>query len=352
MKKLNKEFGSDFHWINYSSKFNLNLFPERYSLYSTGRDAIKKLLLWGKSSGLFKRIWMPTYYCPHVTKSILTTGIDYKFYTDYPWLKEFAFDEIDFEKGDIFLFVNYFGMRSERSFNFEEEIFLLEDHTHSPFSIWANESNADWCFASLRKTLPIPDGGILWSKDKELPPEPELKLENVIRFQNKLIGMLLKNNYLKGESVEKDDFRRYLVEGEKKMDEDIGSGISEYSKKELFKFPIEHWQNIKKTNFYALVDILKDNNSFDILLPRDREKTTPFSLIILFTSKQLKDKVRSGLIENNIYPAVLWDIDGPNDSLQVEKDYAERMISVHCDMRYTIDDMNYIGSIINGLTHE
>ena len=62
--------------------------------------------------------------------------------------------------------VNYFGVREAepwQAWRERTECILVEDHAHDPASAWATTSTADYAFSSLRKTLPVPDGAILWS---------------------------------------------------------------------------------------------------------------------------------------------------------------------------------------------
>jgi hypothetical protein len=75
----------------------------------------------------------------------------------------------DFEKRRVFRDSFWKGSFAKDSLpGWEErraasEWLLVEDHSHDPFSPWAVGSSADYAFCSLRKTLPVPDGGLLWS---------------------------------------------------------------------------------------------------------------------------------------------------------------------------------------------
>ena len=106
----------------------------------------------------WKRLFVPEYFCYKVIGAIRTTGIELVFYPDYP----LADDETiinhrsNFVEGDVILRMNYFGLRSRRD-NSNLNVTVIEDHSHDLFSEWALNSNADWCIASLRKSLPIPD---------------------------------------------------------------------------------------------------------------------------------------------------------------------------------------------------
>ena len=71
---------------------------------------------------------------------------------------------------------------------------LVEDHSHDPFSPWATSSSADYAFSSLRKTLPVPDGAILWSPRGS--PSAASRAGRADGSELKLAAMLLKGRYL------------------------------------------------------------------------------------------------------------------------------------------------------------
>src|ERR671922_295368 len=93
---------------------------------------------------------------------------------------------------------------------------VVEDHSHDPFSPWALGSEASYAFSSLRKTLPIPDGGILWSpRGLDLPPQPRGSADG---SELKLAAMLVKGRYLaEGGDGLKKRFRRLQLEGEEAL---------------------------------------------------------------------------------------------------------------------------------------
>ena len=52
----------------------------------------------------------------------------------------------------------------------------------------------------------------------------------------------------------------------------------------------------------------------------------------IFDNNQDRERYRKYLIQNNIYPAILWQISdtASKDSI----DFGNRMLSIHCDARY------------------
>ena len=123
----------------------------------SGRQTIVALI----AQHQWKRIWLPVYFCYEVVDTIRQTGIELLFYPDYPG----AYDqnivsELPYKKGDVLLRMNYFGLRTRRS-NQSLPIPVIEDHSHDLLGRWSLYSDADWCIASIRKTLPTVEGGMV-----------------------------------------------------------------------------------------------------------------------------------------------------------------------------------------------
>ena len=154
-----EEFGSDFHYIDIVTPVNHHLL-DNCIFFAYGRHPLLAVLINNK----FKRVWLPEYYCYEVVDYLRNKGIEIAFYFDNPFcdVQDLAFNDIRFREGDVLLRINFFGLRRFSS-NINFNIPVIEDHSHDLLGEWASHSDADWCFASLRKTLPVAEGGILWS---------------------------------------------------------------------------------------------------------------------------------------------------------------------------------------------
>lgn len=342
------EFGSDFHYINSgSAKGNTleNYFPSA-NYYADGRQALIHLY---HSEG-WERLWIPEYFCYDVIESLKQAGLDIIFYADYPGYdndnKTIA--EIQrkghFRAKDALLRVNYFGMRSYRNSG-RIQIPVVEDHTHDLIGEWALESSADWCIASLRKSLPIPEGGILWSpKGLPLPDAPETLDDNETIATTRWNAMELKTRYLAGEDVEKSLFRAGFVNTEEFFDRAPVCALDVKSQQYLETFDVRSWYDRKKENWELLRDIKKVG--MKVMKPEDAN-CNPFSLILLFDSLSERDRVRTELIARQIYPAVLWNVPNPTDG-EIFK-ISRGMLSIHCDCRYEKEDILQMKSIIESI---
>lgn len=344
-----KEFGSDFHYISgFRGKGNtLYDFYPKANLYADGRQALIHLY----HSQSWQRLWMPEYFCYDVIASLKEAGLNLIFYQDLP---ESHTDsetlEIIQRKGlfrptDAILRVNYYGTRSCRSTEKFPVAAIVEDHTHDLIGDWPIHSTADWCIASLRKTLPIPEGGMLWSPMRlKLPAAPEVSGENEQIASIRWEAMKLKARYLAGEAVEKAEFRKGYVETEEYFDHAPVSALDKTSQEYLKTFDIRSWYNQKRNNWELLKDIRKE--SVKVIIP-EKMGCYPFSLVLLFNNLDERDRVRKALIEHQIYPAILWNV--PDTLSDEVSSFSKRMLSIHCDARYTADDIYRMKTIIKSI---
>lgn len=333
------EFGSDFHSLDnfFSAGGSLTGIYPNSTFLANGRQCIEILI----KKYAWKRIWMPAYFCYEVMKSIQNTGIEILFYADYPNAHDDSLIEnIDFQEGDVLFRVNFFGLRNYRS-NKDIPIPVIEDHTHDVLGRWALYSDADWCIASLRKTFPIAGGGMLWSPKGHSLPFCESSEANFQMTELRWKAMDMKRDYLKGENIRKDDFRKLFVDTEEQMESLPISLMDNRALKFVDSWDINSWYNVKRRNWILLKNKLSLN--VHCMIPED-ESCVPFSFVLLLENKMERDKFRMNLIEHQVYPAVLWNV--PEDSMEDISNFSQRMISIHCDGRYNEYEIIQLGEII------
>ena len=347
------EHGSDFHWMYPWTMSNSPMpWEENYLLMGTGREVFRALISFGQASRNWRRLWVPSYFCQVVVASLLSTGIEVLTYPDSPRNSGCQFDNLEFRPGDVLLLVNYFGLRDKLALPAidRNSIEIIEDHTHDPWSHWAWSSNADWCVASLRKTLPIPDGGVLWSPaGHRLPPAASVTPEHRLAALNKFVAMVLKSLYLRNTPVKKEDFRSLAILGEENYDQGEASGISEWIAGLLSTFPVEAWREQRRFNHRTISACLVDLPWVKVLQPENGLFATPFSAVLVFDSLERQLHLRERLISANIYAPILWPLNEPVIAgiLPEHLDFSQQMLSIHCDMRYGQSDMEYIASLIS-----
>lgn len=345
-----REFGSDFHYIKSFTSHRAHLTDvfRNAILLADGRQCIVALIRQYK----WRRLWMPDYFCYEVIDTIKRqTGIEVLMYEDSP-LKEGNIEILPFKEGDVLLRMNFFGLRCFRS-NKNIRIPVIEDHSHDLLGNWALYSDADWCIASIRKTLPMPEGGMMWSPKGHVCDPFSENLEVISEKYStshdefaamRWSGMEIKTAYLQGEDMNKEEFRKIFTETEEWFDHAEPSRIDKRS--EWFvteQLDINLWLGAKKRNWTLLNNLV--NKEHCEVITAEHESCTMFSLVLLIENRTLRDIVRKRLIDSCVYPAVLWNL--PETASDTSKDFSQRMLSVHCDGRYTEKDIVKLSQVLN-----
>jgi 5-methylcytosine-specific restriction endonuclease McrA len=189
----------------------------------------------------WNRLWVPAYSCQTVVRAILETRISVEYYRS--WFLGSRGDGVPFHatRGDDVLVVIHFGLKfhSRLETSLSDKMSIIEYRSHDPWSPWSFNSRADYCVASLRKTLPIPDGRVLWSPSKQdlLPKRPPLTHEHRLASKRKLDAMRLKRLFLNGQVNDRSRFRLLSSSGESHICGRDVSAISSWSATRLRQFP-------------------------------------------------------------------------------------------------------------------
>lgn len=345
------EYGSEFHWLMCTGSASEPLpWAGRSVNYASGRDALRSLLRYGLARRGWRRLWMPTYFCQEVVESLLETGIQILAYPDSPVDDEPDLRNLQPRVGDVLLRVNYFGLRTRSARAFDAgPMEIIENHTHDPWSAWATASDADWCVASLRKTLPIPDGAVLWSpRGHELPSQPPVTDRRAQASLRKLSAMTIKGHYLNGDQVDKEIYRELATAGESEIASGEVSGMTNWSAALLLRFPYSQWRRRRMVNHWTISEALEGLGCVRVLQPQDPEQSCPFSAVLVFDNHELREAVRKRLIDYRVYPAILWQMEGALiDGIPATHFSLSRtLLSIHCDMRYAGGDVLKVAQII------
>ena len=301
--------------------------------YANCRQAIVELV---KKYNI-SRLWIPGFYNYEVIDYIkMNSDCKIIFYNDSPLSHSDRknLEKKTFLKDDAILRINYFGFRKYRN-NKNIKALVIEDHSHSLISEWAQKSNADFCVASLRKTMPIAEGGILWSPlNKALPEKPNKTKENETLARKRVEAMKLKSDLLIGKNKDRSYLKKLYLETEKQFSTLPCSLISEDSMDIVKIMDIAKWDKIKKRNWKTLQKSIK-SDKVKILQP-ETDLCNPFSLILKFKNHSDREKVRENLIKRQrVFSLILWTI--PDYSAKRLYTLGECILSINCDARYKND---------------
>lgn len=351
------EIGSEFHWsLDYTKPRNKSAFFQRdYELFATGRAALISLLLFNRNRGERVALHLPSFFCMGVAAS-LAKYFDLRWYRDIPTDSAPDFDSIEAKPGEAVVAVNFFGARAGKAWrqwqSKRDDIILIEDHTHDPFSSWAKNSSADYAFVSLRKTLPLPDGAILWSpRGRDLPAAISPQSRGA---QEKLDGMIYKMAYLAGGNALKERFRELQIRGEDSLEHETNAAASKYTKAALKSIAAEKLSKLRKRNVLLFLESIEREarGPWAPLFTSWPKGATPFNPILVCETPAIRDALQKYLIGENIYPAIHWrQEDGGLSSGGPEAvALGKRIITIPVDFRCSIEDIDRIVKIMKRFT--
>ena len=348
------EYGGDFPWPQPSELAPLlrrNDTPSLFGkgvFFGTGRAAILALLEHGKINRGWRRLWVPSYFCPRVVETIETAGWNCPRYADTPISQPHGLPNT-LEPGDVVLRMNFFGWRGAVAIPETNTLNcdVIEDHSHDPFGPWATGSRSAYCVVSLRKTLPIPDGGWLWSPTHQSLPSPldasELHLKSV---GYKIAGMTLKQHYRAGLPVDKGTFREMLINGETLLGTGEPRGMHPFSKALLESICPLALGKRRRENYEILINSYPSLRRYTPAthLP---PKQTPFAVVLVFESLLAREHAKAALIKRNIYPSILWSL--PNSSDTKAADFGNRTLTLQCHYQYSEEDLTKASKSISSI---
>ena len=337
-----------------SEELTLPLFTEKWKssiLTSSGRGAISLLM---KNMKGIKKVLLPIYTCDSVIKGFRDNSIDYEF---YHISKDLSVDIsnlnslIESFTPNLILFHSYFGfdtLKETRKLygDFRNKgICVIEDITHSWLSDFTIDG-ADYYIVSLRKWLELPDGGAILSNKHDLSfdfiQQEHTEIIDIFKKASKI-----KNDFFKTEDYKlKDMFRPLFYSVEDFFDETVEIySISTLSLQIINNTNIDYIKSSRRKNYDLLVKGI--NNS--LVTPIFKElssNTVPLYLPVYVDG--CRDKLQSFLAQNKIYCPIHWPLASDIQEKYGNEFYIyDNILSIVCDQRYSLEDMQRIVESIN-----
>jgi len=319
------EHGSDFHWVD-AAGHSPSAAPWPGRGFGNGRQALVAALRHLGAS----RVWVPDYYCLDVSHAVLDDGFEVRSYEHCPGREPNPFAT---EAGDVIVAVDFFGWGVPQ-LEVPPGVTVLEDRTHR-----LRQDGQNW-FASLRKTLPVPDGGWLMLAG-QIDAAPR-RLEHVEAANHRLTGMLLKREYLAGRMPDKAAFREDSLAGERAFSAQPSQPLA-LSVTVATGYDWTSWDERRRRNW----DAFADNYAGAPTLCGDSNSTF---VVLKCPDNSTREALRAHLVSERIYPAVLWSLQGSRLSVSAEaRDFSETMLALHCDGRYAPAEMQTVASLCSAL---
>jgi hypothetical protein len=341
-----REIGSEF-WLESEPQ---TLSCDRDGIYVlSGRTAIDLIIQDIISTKRVINVYMPAWCCDSMLAPFVVRGIDIKFYdislAESADTAEILCDFCDFRE-NIFYVTNYFGYENslpvETVIKFKEQgSIILYDRTHS--FLMENDpylALADYSFASIRKWMGVVAGAVVNGvKDCQLKPYPHLECkERAMRMKKAFIegdGSIDKHAFLNLYS----EFGHHLAEDYQNYEmDDLSYAL--YKLEDLSAMRCKRRENAK---------YLHENLKGVKFMAEFTENAVPLFVPVFFETTEQRNAVRKKLIEAQIYCPIHW----PKSTLipadfEANKIYGTEL-SLICDQRYDLTDMERMVTLINGL---
>lgn len=336
------EIGSEFQYETNADGEGIML-PEQvkdYAFVFSGRTAIETIL---KNEPNIRKAMLPSYCCDSMVEPFRKADIDVCFFS----VKYDAGLQIQLnipEDVDCLLWCNYFGYKNDMpdmSKFTERGGIVIEDITHSFFSIKQYHSQSDYLVASIRKWVPLLCGGYCASLKRKLQYIPIMQPSDEF-LQKKRSAMIFKREYLLGnKKIDKNDFLNKFFSSNRWIAENY-SNLSIDPQSERFIETMDFTRVRKKRIRNAKIlhkDLIK-NQEIQILFD-EKQMDCPLFVPILVKKRQ-RDLIRKRLIDNQIYCPIHW----PKPDMDCDSNLYDCELSLICDQRYGDEDMKKIVTVL------
>ena len=263
----------------------------------------------------------------------------------YLFNEDYSIDLDSLKTGEgiqLFLYMDYFGRPAIKDVELEKlrkqgNIVFIEDRTHNLLVERKYTFQPDYIIASLRKWLPIPDGGLLWG-------EISKPLANDTTFcTTRLKAQCMRHEFLSsGDETIKTEYRKIFSTVSELMDEDEPSAMSAYAHSLAKQTDWDWVKRIRRQNSEELISILSTSPYIRFIqnIPGLSDLYVPFTV-------PNRDEVQRRLSAEGIFNTIIWPLmDEQKEACKVAKYTEENMLAAPCDQRYTVEDMKIIGAEI------
>lgn len=347
-----KEIGSEF-WLTEDSKgisnYELPLwlnFGSDNKLLLSGRTALDFVLRDILKNRAVKTVYFPSYCCQSMLQPFVDHGIDFIFYNvDFDGALSVNINTL--QECDIFFAMNYFGFTKGRMDNYikqfkKQNVIVIEDVTHSLLSDKAYNPNSNYIIASLRKWFPIISGGLAAKSGGQFYTTlRNITLDEMISVRKK--AMIEKRRFLNGDnSIRKEEYLSKYNQANESLNTDYSLySIDNQSFEILQNLDVKSIARRRKDNAKILYDKIEINGNYQFLFRELEHEDCPIFVPIIFNNYLERNRVRSYLINNNVFCPIHW----PKPSLVSENNdnsIYNKELSLIADQRYNEADMQYI----------
>lgn len=309
-------------------------------------------------------ILLPSYLCPSLVQAVREEKLPHAYYkvkSDLTIDVRSLMDLLGRRRPRAVLFINYFGFPPDPASAIGLEVCrefcpVIEDATHGSWLEFINPivgTVGDYVITSLRKYLPVPDGGVLSVCRNRLEPLPPLAPAEHSAVTLRLEGKTLRHATLvqgaptataAGEQAYLDRFAR----AEELIDrQSIMAGMSEVSEKIFNHLDLAEAAGRRRANYsHFLTAFVSDPMLHRLGQPlynRLPPKVSPLCFPIVVADDR-RDALRRELRKRGVFCPVHWSL--PEDLSTTEFapswELSRQLLSLPIDQRYDTHDMTLL----------
>lgn len=291
---------------------------------NTARNA----LLYVIKAKRIKKIYIPYFLCDCIEIMLKKNMCEYEFYN----INSFFLPEFQkkLNEDEYLYIVNYYGQLSNSSiFNLKEKFGnIIIDNVQAFFQYPI--TGVDTIY-SCRKFFGVPDGAYLYTSAHDIG---ELEVDSSLTRFTHLLGRF--------EQRASNFYGNFKMVDESFIEEDIKK-MSSITKNLLKAIDYEYVMEARNKNFMFLHSKLKENNQLKI------SKSSGAFCYPFYNPEIIKEPnfLRKMLVEKNIYIPIYWpNVLQERPEGSIEYDFANGILALPCDQRYTLDDLMYIQDIL------
>jgi dTDP-4-amino-4,6-dideoxygalactose transaminase len=287
------------------------------------------------------QVWMPSYLCSSMVDAVDTTISDIRFYEVGYSLEVMSLDWVDSVlPGSLVVFVAYFGFPCNQPAIKQVHsrgALVLEDASQALLSSHLGR-HSDFLLFSPRKTVGVPDGGVLrLLRDSILPPVA-LSQPPQEWWLKALEACISRREF------DKRDGEREWFDLFQQVEAFYPSGLyrmSELSQTLLERgFSYQTIADVRRSHYHYLSAIFKSY----ALFPELDCDTVPLGFPIRVAKRE---EIRRFLFQHAIFPAVHWKLDECVPT-QFEESHrlSRNIMTIPCDHRLTSDDVARLADVL------
>jgi hypothetical protein len=322
--------------------------------YMSGRCALYACLCEIRAYDAKKVAYVPAYTCETVLASYEKAGYSLRFYDVDENCLTPIFQEEELKEISLLSLCAYYGFSSyDRSFVKKCKqlgITILQDITHSLFSLDGYCPEADWYAGSLRKWMGIACGGVAirkigkFQQTMDKPDEQHLKGRYLaMEYRAKAL--------LKADSSYDQKAYEVFWETEMGLRQSFGrQGSDELSREIVNHFDAANLFATRRRNYQIVLDNLNQSNQCRAIFPTLNGVSCPSHFSFYTEDRQ---KAQEQLQEMKIKSTVYWplppQLKNPEEFPHALYIY-DHIVSVQIDQRYGRMEMEYLGKCLSQLT--